>query len=146
CGVQSMKILITGAAGFVGSHLCNRYVQNGDTVVCLDNFLNGNLMNVRHLLRHSNFKLINGDIRDYDLLEKVMRDVDVVFHLAAQIHVDRSIIEPRLTYEVNVVGTQNVLEVARIYDVDIVIHASTSEVYGSAQYAPMDENHPLSAL
>jgi len=141
-----MKILITGGAGFVGSHLCNRYVQNGDTVVCLDNFLNGSLMNVRHLLRHRNFKLINGDIRDYDLLEKVMRDVDVVFHLAAQIHVDRSIIEPRLTYEVNVVGTQNVLEVARIYDVDKIIHASTSEVYGSAQYAPMDEDHPLSAL
>lgn len=140
-----MKLLITGGAGFVGSHLCDRYVKNGDTVICLDNFMNGSLTNVRHLLGYRNFKLINGDIRDYDLLEKIMRDIDAVIHLAAQIHVDRSIIEPRLTYEVNVLGTQNVLEVARVYDVDKVVHASTSEVYGSAQYAPMDEDHPLNA-
>lgn len=140
-----MKILVTGGAGFIGSHLCDRYVKNGDTVLCLDNFMNGNLMNIRHLLNYRNFKLINGDIRDFDLLEKIMRDVDVVFHLAAQIHVDRSIIEPKLTYEINVLGTQNILEVARMYDVEKVIHASTSEVYGSAQYVPMDENHPLNA-
>lgn len=140
-----MKILITGGAGFVGSHLCDKYVKNGDTVLCLDNFMNGNLMNIRHLLNHRNFKLIQGDICNYDLLEKIMRDVDAVFHLAAQIHVDRSIVEPKLTYDINVLGTQNILEIARIYDVNKIIHASTSEVYGSAQYAPMDEKHPLNA-
>ena len=140
-----MKILITGGAGFVGSHLCEKYTKEGHTVLCLDNFMSGNLINVRHLLDYRNFKLIKGDIRDFDLLEKIMSDVDVVFHLAAQIHVDRSYIEPRLTYEVNVMGTQNVLEVARIYDAKKVIHASTSEVYGSALYAPIDENHPLNA-
>ncbi|KAF5422485.1 MAG: UDP-glucose 4-epimerase [Candidatus Methanomarinus sp.] len=132
-----MKILITGGAGFIGSHLCDKYVKNGDTVLCLDNFMNGNLMNIRHLLNYRNFKLVNGDLRDFDLLEKIMRDVDAVFHLAAQIHVDRSIIEPKLTYDVNVLGTQNILEVARMYDVEKIIHASTSEVYGSAQYAPL---------
>jgi len=140
-----MKILITGGAGFIGSHLCEKYTKEGHTVLCLDNFINGNLINIRHLLNYRNFKLINGDIRDFDLLEKIMRDVDVVFHLAAQIHVDRSIIEPKLTYEINVLGTQNILEVARMYDVEKIIHASTSEVYGSAQYAPMDEKHPLNA-
>jgi len=140
-----MKLLITGGAGFVGSHLCEKYVEDGDTVLCLDNFMNGDLTNIRHLLTQHNFKLINGDICDYDLLEKIMRDVDAVIHLAAQIHVDRSIIEPRLTYDINVLGTQNVLEIARIFDVEKVIHASTSEVYGSAQYAPMDESHPLNA-
>lgn len=140
-----MKMLITGGAGFIGSHLCDRYTKEGHTVLCLDNFMNGNLMNIRHLLSHRNFKLINGDIRDSNLLEKIMRDIDVIFHLAAQIHVDRSIVEPQLTYEVNVLGTQNILEVARIYDVGKVICASTSEVYGSAQYVPMDENHPLNA-
>nr|WP_321351986.1 GDP-mannose 4,6-dehydratase [uncultured Methanoregula sp.] len=140
-----MKILITGGAGFVGSHLCEKYTKNGDTVLCLDNFMNGNLMNIRHLLNHRNFKLIQGDIQDYDLLEKLMRDVDAVFHLAAQIHVDRSIIEPKLTYDINVLGTQNILEVARMYDVEKIVHASTSEVYGSAEYAPMDEKHPLNA-
>ena len=140
-----MKILITGGAGFIGSHMCDKYVKEGYSVLCLDNFMSGNLMNVRHLLNYRNFKLIKGDIRDFDFLEKIMRDVDVIFHLAAQIHVDRSYIEPQLTYEINVMGTQNVLEVARIHDIKKVIHASTSEVYGSAQYVPIDEGHPLNA-
>ena len=140
-----MRILITGGAGFIGSYLCEKYTKEGHTVLCLDNFLSGNLVNVRHLLDYRNFKLIKGDVRDFDLLERIIHDVDIVFHLAAQIHVDRSYVEPRLTYEINVMGTQNVLEVARIYDVKKVIHASTSEVYGSAQYVPIDEKHPLDA-
>jgi UDP-glucose 4-epimerase len=140
-----MRILITGGAGFIGSYLSEKYTKEGHTVLCLDNFLSGNLLNVRHLLSYRNFKLVEGDIRDYNLLERIIRDVDVVFHLAAQIHVDRSYVEPRLTYDINVMGTQNVLEVARIYDVKKVIHTSTSEVYGSAQYVPIDEKHPLEA-
>ena len=140
-----MKILITGGAGFIGSHLCEKYTKEGHTVLCLDNFMSGNLTHIRHLLDYRNFKLVKGDIRDFDLLEKTMRDVDVVLHLAAQIHVDRSYIEPKLTYDVNVMGTQNVLEVARMYDAKKVIHASTSEVYGSALYVPIDEKHPLNA-
>jgi UDP-glucose 4-epimerase len=140
-----MRMLITGGAGFIGSYLCEKYTREGHTVLCLDNFLSGNLLNVRHLLDYRNFKLIEGDIRDFDLLERISRDLDVIFHLAAQIHVDRSYVEPRLTYEINVMGTQNVLEMARIFDVKKVIHTSTSEVYGSAQYVPIDEKHPLDA-
>ena len=87
-----MRMLITGGAGFIGSHLCEKYTKEGHTVLCLDNFMSGNLVNIRYLLDYRNFKLINGDIRDFDLLEKIMHDVEVVFHLAAQIHVDRSII------------------------------------------------------
>lgn len=138
-------MLITGGAGFIGSHLCDKYTKEGHTVLCLDNFMSGNLRNVSHLIDYRNFKLIRGDIRDLALLERIMPDVNVVFHLAAQIHVDRSYVEPRLTYEVNVLGTQNVLEAARLYDAKNVIYASTSEVYGSAQYAPIDEKHPLNA-
>lgn len=140
-----MRMLITGGAGFVGSHLCEKYTREGHTVLCLDNFMSGNLMNIRHLLDFRNFKLVKGDIRDNDLLERIMRDVEVVFHLAAQVHVDRSYIEPRLTWDVNVMGTQNVLEIARLHDASKVIYASTSEVYGSAQYVPIDEKHPLDA-
>lgn len=140
-----MKMLITGGAGFIGSHLCDKYTREGHTVLCLDNFMNTNLINIRHLLSQRNFKLVNGDIRDFDLLENIMPGVDIVFHLAAQIHVDRSIVEPKLTYEVNVLGTQNILEASKMYDVQKVIHASTSEVYGAAEYAPMDEKHPLNA-
>lgn len=140
-----MRILITGGAGFIGSHLSEKYTLEGHTVLCLDNFMNSDLGNIRSLLNYRNFKLINGDVRDFDLLEKIVGDVDVVIHLAAQIHVDRSILEPKLTYDVNIFGTLNVLELARRYDINKVIHASTSEVYGSAQYVPMDENHPLDA-
>jgi UDP-glucose 4-epimerase len=140
-----MRILITGGAGFIGSYLCEKYTKENHTVLCLDNFLSGNLLNVRHLLIHQNFKLIKGDIRNFNLLESISHDVDVIFHLAAQIHVDRSYVEPRLTFEINVMGTQNVLEVARLFDVKKVVYASTSEVYGSAQYVPIDEKHPLDA-
>lgn len=140
-----MKILITGGAGFIGSHLCEKYTKEGHTILCLDNFLSGDLNNVKHLLEFRNFKLIKGDVRDFELLEKIMRDVNVVFHLAAQIHVDRSYVEPKLTYDINVIGTQNILEIARLYDASKVIYASTSEVYGSAQYVPIDEKHPLNA-
>lgn len=140
-----MKVLITGGAGFIGSHLCEKYATEGHTILCLDNFMNSNLGNIRGLLNYGNFKLVNGDVRDFDLLEKVIHDVDVVIHLAAQIHVDRSILEPKLTYDINVFGTLNILKLARRYDVEKVIHTSTSEVYGSAQYVPMDEHHPLDA-
>lgn len=138
------KVLITGGAGFIGSHLSERCVSKGYIVVCLDNFLNGSLGNIRALLNYKNFKLVNGDVRDFNLLEKIVSSgIEVIVHLAAQIHVDRSIIEPHETYETNVLGTLNVLELARRYDVEKVIFASTSEVYGSAQYVPMDEKHPL---
>jgi len=138
-----MKILITGGCGFVGSHLCDKYVKDGHTVICLDSFLSGTLANIKHLLDYRNFKLVNGDIRDVDLLDKLMCNVDVVLHLAAQIHVDRSYIEPNLTWDINVMGTQKILEAARYHDVSRVVYASSSEVYGTAQYVPMDENHPL---
>jgi UDP-glucose 4-epimerase len=140
-----MNMLITGGAGFIGSHLCDKYTKEGHRVYCLDNFLSGNLANIKHLLDFRNFKLVKGDIRDYTLVEKLAYDVDVIFHLAAQIHVDRSYIEPQLTYEINVIGTQNVLEAARLHDTKRVIYASTSEVYGSAQYVPIDNKHPLNA-
>jgi len=140
-----MKILITGGTGFIGSHLCEKYTAEGHTVLCLDNFISGNLMNVRHLLDYNNFKLVKGDIRDRKLVDRLMQGVDTVLHLAAQIHVDRSYVEPTLTYQVNVMGTQNVLEAARMHDPKRVVMASSSEVYGSAKYVPIDEKHPLGA-
>ena len=140
-----MRMLITGGAGFVGSYLCEKYVKEGHDVICLDNFMNGNVDNIRMLFGNKRFKLIEGDIRDEEILDRLCHGIDVIFHLAAQIHVDRSYHEPRLTYDINVTGTLNVLEAARAHDVKKVIHASTSEVYGTALYAPIDEDHPLNA-
>jgi len=140
-----MRILITGGAGFVGSHLSEKFIEEGHTVLCLDNLMNGNVANIRHLFSRRNFKFINDDIRRKDTMSSLMVDLDAVVHLAAQIHVDRSIVEPQMTYDVNVAGTQNILEAARMHDVEKVIYASTSEVYGTAQYAPIDEKHPLNA-
>ena len=140
-----MRILVTGGAGFIGSHICEKYVKEGYTVLCLDNFMTGDLKNIRHLLDCKNFKLIKGDILDKELLNNIIRDIDVIFHLAAQVHVDRSYVEPQLTYQINVMGTQNILEAAKMHDVKKVLHASSSEVYGSALHVPINEDHPLNA-
>lgn len=140
-----MKILITGAAGFLGSHLSEKYVNEGNIVYGLDNLLNGNLNNIRTLLHRKNFKFIHDDVRNKSLYATLPNDLDAVIHLAAQIHVDKSIINPEETFDINVSGTMKVLEYARMNDIKKILFASTSEVYGSAKYVPMDENHPLAA-
>ncbi len=137
------RLLITGGAGFIGSTLAEKFVQDGYAVRVLDDLSNSSISNIRGLFNHRNFKLVRGDIRDPDLVQRVSTGVDFILHLAAQIHVDRSIIEPRHTFEVNTLGTINVLEAAIQNDVKKVICASSSEVYGSAEYAPMNEQHPL---
>lgn len=140
-----MKILITGAAGFLGSYLSEKYVNEGHVVYGIDNLLNGNLNNVRTLLHRKNFKFVPDDVRNKDLYPKLPTDLDAIFHLAAQIHVDRSIVNPKETFDINVTGTMNILEYARMNDVNKILFASTSEIYGSAKYVPMNEEHPLAA-
>lgn len=137
------RVLITGGAGFIGSHLVDRLLTKGCYVKCLDNFSSGDISNIWHHMGDKNFKLINGDIRDAKLLEDITKDVDVIFHLAAQIHIDKSIVDPETTHDVNAGGTLNILQAALRNDVERVIYASSSEVYGSAKYTPMDENHPM---
>jgi UDP-glucose 4-epimerase len=140
-----MKILITGGAGFLGSHLCEKYVNDGQIVYSLDNLMNGNLNNIRILLHKRNFKFLHEDILNDDVYHKLPADLDAIIHLAAQIHVDRSIVNPSETFKINVEGTLKVLEFARMNDIKKFLYASTSEVYGTAKYAPMDEDHPLMA-
>lgn len=138
-----MKLLITGGAGFVGSNLTDYMLNKGHEVVILDDFSNGNVNNIRHLLGNRKFKLIKGDIRNYELVRRITTDVDAVFHLAAKIHVDESIIDPDSVVSVNVEGTHNILKACRENDIEKMIYASSSEVYGSAEYTPMDEKHPM---
>ena len=138
-----MKILITGAAGFLGSHLSEKYVDGDNVVYGLDNLMTGNLNNIRTLLHRKNFKFIHDDICRDEIYSRLPTDLDAIFHLAAQIHVDRSVVNPAETFKINVDGTLKVLEFARMNDIKKVLFASTSEIYGSAKYSPMDENHPL---
>ncbi len=140
-----MKILITGSAGFLGSHLSEKYVREGHKVYALDNLLNGNLNNIRTLLHRKNFKFIHDDVRNQEIYQRLPTDLDAIIHLAAQIHVDRSIVNPEETFNINVNGTMKVLEFARMNDIEKILFASTSEIYGSAKYVPMNEDHSLSA-
>jgi UDP-glucose 4-epimerase len=137
------KILVTGGAGFIGSHLTEDLVKNGFSVKIMDDFSTGSVNNIMHLFNYKNFKMIRGSVTDKELVSKATSDVDIVFHLAAQVHVDRSVIEPRRTFDVNTLGTLNILDAALENDVELVAYASTSEVYGSAKYTPMNEDHPL---
>ena len=140
-----MKILITGAAGFIGSHLSEKYVYDGHIVYALDNLMNGNINNIQKILHKKNFKFIYDDICRDEAYSKLPTNLDAIIHLAAQIHVERSIVNPTETFGINVDGTLKILEFARMHDIKKILYASTSEVYGSAEYAPMDEHHPLSA-
>ena len=127
-----MKILITGGAGFIGSHLCEKYSKEGHTVICLDNFMSGNLTNVRHLLDYRNFKLIKGDIREEKDVMKALGDgVDAVIHTAGQPGVPLSVKIPREDFSINAYGTLNVLECTRqVCPKAAFIYCSTNKIYG----------------
>ncbi len=139
------NILITGGAGFIGSHLAEKLLKEGHKVKIIDDFSNSTVNNIRGLLNYRKFKLIKGDIRDYKLIKEITSNIDTIYHLAAQIHVDKSITESRATQEINYFGTLNMLEAMREHDIEKFVFASSSEVYGGAQYSPMDEKHPLDA-
>lgn len=138
------NILITGGAGFIGSSLCESLIKRDHKILCVDNLMNSSLNNIWPLINNKKFKFFHGDIRNDEIINDLIKESDIVLHLAAQIHTDRSIVEPLLTYEINVLGTLKILELCRRHDVRCV-YASTSEVYGSAIYAPMGEDHPLNA-
>jgi UDP-glucuronate 4-epimerase len=142
-----LKVLVTGAAGFIGSHLCERLLEDGQQVWGLDNFdpfyapaiKRGN---VRGLLGHSHMRLIEGDIRDGVLLDGLFSDVefDVVIHLAARPGVRPSIEEPEECFDVNVQGTLTLLEAMRRHHVDALIFGSSSSVYGDSDTIPLEES------
>jgi len=139
-----MCILVTGAGGFIGSHLCERLVSEGNTVRA---FLRYNSVNSRGWLSSSSYQkdieFFAGDIRDYDSVIKAMKGIQRVYHLAALISIPYSYQVQRAFIDVNVGGTLNILQAALDTSVERVVHTSTSEVYGTAQYVPMDEKHPI---
>ncbi len=138
-----MKILVTGATGFIGSHLAEFLIEKGYQVVAFDRY---NPNNHWGWLENSRYKdeieIILGDIRDYDSVSKAMLGCTSVFHLAALIGIPYSYVSPLAYIRTNIEGTYNVLEAAKNQDLGQVLITSTSETYGTAQYVPIDERHP----
>jgi len=142
-----LKVLVTGGAGFIGSNLCERLVQEDYEVICLDNFITGKRENIKGLFDKENFSLIEGDIRDYETCLKATNGIDIVLHEAALGSVPRSIENPLLTHQCNVDGFVNMLNASRENNVGRFIYASSSSVYGDSEVLPRVENkigNPLS--
>ncbi len=141
---QGKKVLVTGAGGFIGSHLTESLVESGANVRA---FVHYNALGSWGWLDASPFKkdmeVVAGDIQDRDSVKQAMNGVDVVFHLAALIAIPYSYQAPHSYLRTNAEGTLNVMQAARELGVECVVHTSTSEVYGTALYVPIDEKHPL---
>jgi len=133
-----MNCLVTGGAGFIGSHVVRALVERGDRVRVVDDFSSGKRDNLTEVL--SDIELIEGDIRDMDVTADAARGVDAVFHLAAVPSVPRSVQEPRLTHEVNVDGIFNMLMAARDANVSRFIFSSSSSIYGDTETLPKIED------
>ena len=132
-----MKILVTGGAGFIGSHITEYLVQRGDDVTVLDNLNTGRKENLAKINDKINF--VNGDIRDYKLLEKLVSDTSGVFHEAALASVQDSFNMKDEYFDVNVNGTENIFKLAKEYGFKVV-YASSSSVYGNPKKIPITEN------
>jgi NAD dependent epimerase/dehydratase len=140
------KVLITGADGFIGSHLTEKLISQGARVkafVMYNSFNTWGWIDTFSPKDKEAAEIVCGNIRETDLLKQTLKGVDIVFHLAALIAIPYSYASPSSYIKTNVEGTLNLLQTSMDCDVQKVIHTSTSEVYGTAQYVPIDEKHPL---
>jgi UDP-N-acetylglucosamine 4-epimerase len=137
---KDKKILVTGGAGFIGSNLCERLLELGNQVVCLDNFSTGKRENIAPFLQNPSFKLIEGDIRDLETCRCAVEKIDYVLHEAALGSVLRSINNPITTNEVNISGFLNMLVAAKDAKIKRIIYAASSSIYGDSQSLPKVEN------
>ena len=133
-----MKYLVTGGAGFIGSHLCDALIKRGDSVHVLDNLSTGNKKNIEHLLGNPMFTLTEGSILDVDIVEKAVASVDHVLHLAAAVGVFTIVDKPLESLTTNLRGTENILEAASKHQKEVLI-ASSSEIYGKNGGGPLNE-------
>ncbi len=133
-----MNILITGGAGFIGSHLCESLLSEGHKVTIIDNLSTGRFSNISHLQGNDKFQYVIGTILDRCLMENLISGADIIYHLAAAVGVKYIIDNPLLSLQTNIIGTENVLEFANKYKKKVLI-ASTSEIYGKSDKIPFKE-------
>ena len=138
--LSEKKITVTGAAGFIGSNLCEALLEKGNEVVALDNFATGKKENIEHLLEHPKFHFIQGDIRNIDDCKKAVAGVDYVLHQAALGSVPRSIKDPITSNDVNVSGFLNMLIACRDEGVKRFVYAASSSTYGDSEALPKVED------
>ncbi len=136
---MNMKALITGGAGFIGSHLAERLLNNGDEVTILDDLSTGRLENIEGFRQHPQLQFVQGDIRDSTLVQLLASRCDIVFHLAAAVGVQLIADDPVRTIETNIAGTEVVLEAAHKFGRKILL-ASSSEIYGKSEKVPFAED------
>ena len=134
------RVLITGVAGFIGSNLADRLLELGANVISVDNLFNGRLENLDTALKNKNFEFHKGDIRDLNFLLDLFKDIDIVYHQAAFTSVPQSVKMPDNCNDVNVNGVLNILNAARRMDVEKIIFASSSSVYGDTPTLPKRED------
>jgi len=143
---QNKKVLVTGAGGFIGSHLTEHLWELGAKVKAFVRYNSRNDWGLLELLpkqKLNEIEVIMGDLRDSGAIRHAGKNIEIIFHLGALIAIPYSYIHPREAIETNILGTLNILDAARENGAEKVIHTSTSEVYGTAQYTPIDEKHPL---
>ncbi|MBQ3310604.1 UDP-glucose 4-epimerase GalE [bacterium] len=141
-------ILITGAAGYIGSHTAINFLNNGYEVVVFDNLENGHIQTVNALKKIGNVHFVQGDLRNISDIESVFEKykIDAVIHFAAFALVGESVENPAKYYRNNVFGTMNLLDIMVKYDVKKIVFSSTCATYGEPKYTPIDENHPQNPI
>ncbi len=147
-----MNILVTGGAGFIGGHLAESFVTDGHTVTAIDilepfydiGLKEHNIEVAQYAAENTDggYNFVEGSVTDTELVDRLMAETDVVYHQAAQAGVRASVEEPTKVTKYNINGSQTILEAARKHDIDRVVNASSSSVYGKPQYLPYDEDHP----
>ncbi len=139
-----MRLLVTGGAGFIGSHLSRSLLEHGHSVRVVDDLSTGFLHNLDAIA--DDIEFVEADLRDADAMLRVCEGIDGVFHLAAMGSVPRSIRDPRTTYDINVTGTLNVLEAVRQNDVETIVYASSSSIYGDTAAEFKSETHTFNPI
>jgi dTDP-glucose 4,6-dehydratase len=138
------KVLVTGAGGFIGSHLVEKLLNMNIYVRAFIRYTSqGSIGNLRHIRPNNNLEIFYGDLKNPFAVKKALKDINYVFHLASLISIPYSYVNPREYFDNNVYSILNLLSSIEEMGTEFIVHSSTSEAYGSAQYVPIDEKHPL---